>query len=110
MSKLTYDDFTRMGRQDCGEALDVDNHYEAWYRLGKPRGEGAAEKVVRVALGNDDLLRESWLKGIDVGALVESSLDPRSAYAAWRDAWLDCATSAIARCIQDWIAGEEEDA
>jgi hypothetical protein len=110
MSKLTYGDFTKTGWQDCGNVLDVDSHYEAWRRLGKLRGEGAAKKVVREAWGDDDLVRESWLDGVDVGELVESSLDPRRAYVAWRDAWLDCATSAIARAIHSWTRREEEDA
>ena len=110
MSKLTYGDFTRTGWQDCGNVFDVDRHYEAWRGLGKPRGEGAARKVVREAWGDDDTVRESWLEGVDVGELVEGNLDPRRAYAAWRDAWQDCAMSAVRRYIQDWIDREEEDA
>jgi hypothetical protein len=106
-SKLTYGDFTRTGWQDCGNVFDVDEHHEAWLRLGKPRGEGAAKKVVREVWGDDDDARAAWLEQQDVGELVEDGLEPRQAYVAWRDAWQDCATSAVKHAMKDWIEREE---
>jgi hypothetical protein len=107
-SKLTYGDFTKTGWQDCRNVFDVSDHHEAWLRLGKPRGEGAAKKVVRAAWGNDDDARETWLSQADVGEIVEDGLEPRRAYAAWRDAWQDCATSAVKAKLKEWIEREEE--
>lgn len=106
--KLTYGDFTRTGWQDCGNVFDVDSHYEAWVKLGKPRFEGAARKVVHTAWGNDDEAREAWLEQADIDEMVEDGLEPRRAYEAWRDAWQDCATSAVKADIKEWIAREEE--
>ena len=108
--KLTYGDFTRTGWQDCGNAFEPRDHYEAWRRLGKPCGEAAAKKVVREAWGDDDEAREAWLEQQDVGEMIEDGLEPRRAYAAWRDAWQDCATSAVRRDMEEWIAREVEDA
>jgi hypothetical protein len=108
MSKLTYNDFMKTGWQDCGNAFDVGAHCDAWRRLGKPRGADAAKKVMREAWGDDDAARETWLDQADVGEMIEDELEPRRAYAAWRDAWQDCATSAMKRHIQDWIALDEE--
>lgn len=108
-SKLTYGDFTRTGWQDCGNVFDPSDHYEAWRRLGKPRGADAPKKVVREAWGDDDEAREVWLGQADVGEMVEDGLEPRRAYEAWRDAWQDCATSAVKADIKEWIEREEED-
>jgi hypothetical protein len=105
--KLTYGDFTRTGWQDCGNVFDVDTHHEAWVRLGKPHGLAAAARVVREAWGDDDEAREAWLEQADVDEIVEDGLEPRRAYAAWRDAWQDCATSAVKERIREWIASEE---
>jgi hypothetical protein len=110
MSKLTYGDFTRTGWQDCDNVFDVNTHHDAWRRLGKPRGQGAAKKVVREAWGDDDDAREVWLEQADIGEMVEDGIDPRLAYAAWRDAWQDCAESAVKALLKDWIAYEEESA
>jgi len=108
-SKLTYGDFTRTGWQDCRNVFDTDSHNDAWIRLGKPRGEGAAKKVVREAWGDDEEMREMWLDQQDVGEMIEDGLEPRRAYAAWRDAWQDCATSVVKKEIEEWIEREEED-
>jgi hypothetical protein len=105
--KLTYGDFTRTGWQDCDNVFDVDSHYDAWVSLGKPRNEGTAKKVVQEAWGDDDEARKAWLDQNDVGEMVEDGLEPRRAYIAWRDAWQDCATSAVKSYIQDWIARSE---
>ncbi len=107
--KLNYGDFTKTGWQDCGNVFNVSDHYEAWRRLGKPRGASAARQVVREAWGNDDEAREAWLEQADVGEMVEDGLDPRTAYASWRDAWQDCATSAVTADLKEWIRREEED-
>jgi len=109
MSKLTYSDFTRTGWQDCSNVFDIDGHHDAWRRLGKPRGAAAARAVVRTAWGDDDGVYESWLEGVDVDEVVESGLELRRAYAAWRDAWQDCAESAMKAYIKEWIKHEEED-
>jgi len=106
--KLTYGDFTRTGWQDCGNVFDVDDHYDAWLSLGKPQGADAARKVVREAWGDDDEAREAWLEQADVGEIVEDGLEPRRAYEAWRDAWQDCAESAVKADIKEWIAREED--
>jgi hypothetical protein len=106
--KLTYGDFTRTGWQDCGNTFDPRDHREAWRRLGKPRGASAARAVVREAWGDDDEAREDWLSQADVGDIVEDGLDPRLAYKAWRDAWQDCAESAVKRDLEEWIEGDEE--
>lgn len=105
--KLAYATFTKTGWQDCGNVFDGSDHREAWVRLGKPRGADAAKKVVREAWGDDDAAREAWLDQADVGEMVEDGLDPRRAYAAWRDAWQDCAASAVKSRLQDWITHEE---
>lgn len=107
-SKLTYGDFTRTGWQDCSNVFDVSEHHEAWLSLGKPRGPSAAKKVVREAWGDDDDAREAWLEQADVGDMIEDGLDPRAAYAAWRDAWQDCAESTVKAKLKDWIAREED--
>ena len=107
--KLTYGDFTRTGWQDCGNVFDPRDHREAWRRLGKPRGEAVAKRVVKEAWGDDDASRQDWLRQADVGDIVADGLDPRKAYAAWRDAWQDCATSAVKRYLKEWIAEDEED-
>lgn len=110
MSKLTYGDFTRTGWQDCGNVFDVSTHRDAWERLGRPRGDAAAKKVVREAWGDDADMRAEWLAQADVDEIVEDGLDPRRAYEAWRDAWQDCAASAVRARIKEWIARDEEDA
>jgi hypothetical protein len=106
MSKLTYGDFTRTGYQDCGNVFDVSDHYDAWRRLGKPRGAGVPAKVVREAWDDD---YKHWLSQADVGEIVEAGLDPRTAYESWRDAWQDCAETAVKNRLKEWIAREEED-
>ena len=107
--KLNYGDFTRTGWQDCGNVFDVSDHHDAWRRLGKPRGVDAAKKIVREAWGDDDGAREAWLEQADVGEIVEDGLDPRKAYESWRDAWQDCATSAVKAALRAWIEQEEEE-
>ena len=108
--KLTYGDFTRTGWQDCGNVFDVNEHYDAWIQIGKPHGDAAAKKVVRQAWGDDEDAREAWLDQADVGEMVKDDLDPRKAYEAWRDAWQDCATSAVKAELKMWIAREEDHA
>lgn len=108
--KLNYGDFTRTGWQDCGNVFDTSEHRQAWARLGKPRGATAARRVVREAWGDDADAREAWLGQADVDEIIEDGLEPRRAYEAWRDAWQDCATSAVKERIEEWIEREEEDA
>jgi hypothetical protein len=108
-SKLTYGDFTRSGYQDCANVFDTSAHYDAWRHLGKPRGAGAATKVVREAWGDDESMYEQWLEQADVGEILQDGLELRSAYKAWRDAWQDCAESAVKSDLKEWIARDEED-
>lgn len=108
MSKLNYGDFTRTGYQDCANVFDTGDHLDAWRRLGKPRGADAARKVVREAWGDDDVARETWLEQADVGEMIEDGLEPRRAYAAWRDAWQSCATSSVKAAMKAWIVREGE--
>src|SRR5271168_2774507 len=93
--KLNYGDFSRTGWQDCGNVFDPRDHYEAWRRLGKPRGAGAAIKVVRETWGSDEDQYEQWLSQADVNDIVGDGLELRAAYKAWRDAWQGCAESAV---------------
>src|SRR5271154_3047901 len=93
--KLNYGDFTRTGWQDCGNVFAVRDHYEAWRSLGKPRGSRVARNVVREAWGDDAERYEQWLGQADVGDIVQAGLDLRDAYKAWRDAWQDCAETAV---------------
>ena len=106
MSKLTYGDFTRTGYQDCANVFDTSDHLEAWRKLGKPRGADAARKVVREAWGDDDAAREAWLEQADVGEMIEAGLEPRRAYAAWRDAWQSCAESTVKAAMKAWVVRE----
>lgn len=105
--KLTYGDFTKTGWQDCGNTFDPRDHREAWRRLGKPRGANAARQVVREAWGADDDVYKDWLTQQDVGDIVGDGLDLHQAYKAWRDAYQDCAESAVKADLKDWIEAEE---
>jgi hypothetical protein len=107
--KLTYDDFTRTGWQDCRNVFDVSDHHEAWLRLGKPRGASAARDVVREAWGDDFDQYEQWYAQADVGEILADGLELRTTYKAWRNAWQDCAESAVKKELKDWIARTEED-
>jgi hypothetical protein len=106
--KLTYGDFTKTGWQDCGNVFEPRDHREAWRRLGKPRGANAARAVVREAWGDDDEAQKDWLGQQDVGEIIEDGLDPVRAYKAWRDAWQDCAESAVKSDMKEWIREEDE--
>lgn len=106
--KLTYGDFARTGYQDCGNAWDANNHNDAWWRLGKPRGNGTAKKVVREAWGDDAAQYEQWLEQADVDEIIGDGLELRAAYKAWRDAWQSCAESAVKSAMKIWIDDEEE--
>jgi hypothetical protein len=108
MSKLTYDNFTQTGYQDCGNVFDVSDHREAWLRLGKPRGSSAARNVVRAAWGDDAEMYEDWLSQADVDEILQDGLELRTAYKAWRNAWQECAESAVKKELKAWIAREEE--
>jgi hypothetical protein len=105
--KLLYSDFTKTGWQDCGNTFEPRDHYEAWRSLGKPRGANVARAVVREAWGDDDDARADWLKQADIGDIVADGLDPRRAYQEWRNAWQDCATSAVKRYMEEWIEEDE---
>jgi len=107
--KLTYDDFTRTGWQDCGNAFEPHDHRDAWERLGKPQGRGAARAVVREAWGDDGEARAAWLSQAEVGEIARDGLDPQRAYETWRNAWQDCAESAVKNRIPKWLGIEEED-
>lgn len=100
--KLTYDNFTRTGYQDCGNTFDSNEHHDAWRRLGKPHGAGAAAKVVREVWGDDDEAYEAWISQEDVGEILEDGLELRLAYRAWRDAWQDCARTAVNNRLKEW--------
>ena len=109
MSKLTYANFTQTGYQDCGNTLSFDELHEAWRRLGKPRsGASVARNVVRAAWGDDAEGYDQWLKQADVDEIVADGLDLRTAYKCWRDAWQECATSAVTAELKKWIAHDEE--
>lgn len=108
MSKLTYDNFIRTGYQDCGNVFSVDEHRDAWERLGKPRGASAARNVVRAAWGDDAEGYDAWLAQADIDELVADGLEPRTAYKVWRDAWQDCAESAVKAELKKWIAQEDD--
>lgn len=110
MSRLTYGDFTKTGYQDCGNVFNVSDHYDAWRRLGKPRGTGAAAKVVREAWGDDAAMYEDWLNQVDVDEILQDGLELQQTYQTWRDAWQDCAESAVKNRLKGWIAIDEEDA
>lgn len=99
-------EFNEDGTARLFDAFDPQEHHEAWIRLGRPRGPAAAMRVVREAWGDDPAARDVWLEQQDVGEMVEDGLDPRRAYAAWRDAWQDCAASAVKRAIEDYWAPE----
>jgi hypothetical protein len=107
--KLNYGDFSRTGYQDCANVFDTSDHHEAWRRLGKPRGAGAAIKIVREAWGDDEDQYAQWLKQADVDDIVGDGLELRAAYKAWRDAWQGCAESTVKADMKAWIAREEED-
>ena len=107
--KLNYDDFARTGYQDCGNTFDVRDHHDAWRRLGKPRsGASVARKVVLAAWGDDTDVYEDWLSQNDVDEMIQDGLEPRSAYKMWRNAWQDCAESAVKNRLKEWIARDEE--
>jgi hypothetical protein len=106
--KLTYGDFTRTGYQDCANVFDVSEHHDAWLRLGKPRGASAARNVVRAAWGDDTEAYDAWVGQADVGEIIEDGLDLRTVYKAWRNAWQDCAESAVKAELKTWI--ERDDA
>jgi hypothetical protein len=108
-SKLTYGDFSRTGYQDCGNAFDTSDHHDAWARLGKPRGASAASSVVRAAWGDDADQYAQWLEQADVDDIIGDGLELRTAYKAWRDAWQECAESAVKAALKKWIAHEDED-
>jgi hypothetical protein len=108
--KLNYGDFSRTGWQDCANVFDTSDHRDAWDRLGKPHGAGAAAKVVREAWGDDEDHYAQWLDQTDVDEIVKDGLELRAAYRAWRDAWQGCAESTVKADIKEWIAREEEDA
>jgi hypothetical protein len=108
--KLTYADFTRTGYQDCANVFDVSDHREAWLRLGKPRGASAARDVVRAAWGDDADQYEQWIEQADVDEILADGLELRAAYKAWRDAWQNCAESAVKADTKEWLAQDEEDA
>jgi hypothetical protein len=106
--KLLYSDFTRTGYQDCGNVFNVNEHHEAWIRLGKPRsGASVARNVVRAAWGDDSEAYEAWIGQQDVGEILEDGLDLRTTYKAWRDAWQDCAESAVKAELKKWIERDE---
>ena len=107
--KLNYGDFTRTGWQDCGNVYDVNEHRDAWESLGRPRDVGAARRVVKEAWGGDDDAYEAWIGQQDVGEMVQDDLDPRKAYRAWRDAWQECAESAVKASMRRWLDLEEDD-
>jgi hypothetical protein len=109
MSKLTYGDFTRTGYQDCGNVFDVSEHHDAWRRIGKPTGASAARNVVRAAWGDDTEAYEAWVSQADVGEIIEDGLDLRTVYKAWRNAWQDCAESAVKAKLKMWIARDDAD-
>ena len=106
--KLNYGDFSRTGYQDCANVFDTSDHHDAWRRLGKPHGVGAAAKVVREAWGDDEGQYEQWLEQADVDEILEDGLELRAAYRAWRDAWQSCAESAVKADMKDWIAQKED--
>jgi hypothetical protein len=108
--KLTYDDFTRTGWQDCRNVFDVSDHHEAWLRLGTPRGASASRDVVRAAWGDDADQYEQWIDQADVDEILADGLELRAAYKAWRDAWQSCAESAVKADMKEWLAQDEEDA
>ena len=108
MSKLNYGDFSRTGYQDCGNVFDTSDHHDAWRRLGKPRGNGVAAKVVREAWGADADQYEQWLSQADVDEIIGDGLELRAAYKAWRDAWQSCAESAVKAAMKRWIEEEVE--
>jgi hypothetical protein len=108
MSKLTYGDFQRTGWQDCRNVFDTSDHHDAWRRLGKPRGNGAAAKVVHEAWGDDEEHYGQWLKQADIDGILQDGLDLRPAYKAWRDAWQGCAESAVKADLKDWISEDAE--
>jgi hypothetical protein len=109
VSKLTYGDFTRTGWQDCGNTFDPREQREAWRRLGKPRGAGAARTVVLEAWGNDGEVYEDWARQQDVDDIIADGLDIKRAYRAWRDAWQSCAESAVKDDLPGWIEEDERD-
>jgi hypothetical protein len=107
--KLNYGDFSRTGYQDCSNVFDIHDHYDAWERLGKPRGAGAASKVVREAWGDDTEAFKGWLEQADVDEILAEGLELREAYKAWRDAWQSCAASAVKADMKQWIEQDKED-
>lgn len=107
--KLNYGDFSRTGYQDCGNVFNTSEHHDAWRRLGKPRGASTARSVVRAAWGDDAEAYEAWLSQADVDEIIGDGLELRAAYKAWRDAWQDCAESAVKTELKKWIERDEED-
>ena len=105
--KKTYADFVLTGYQDCANMFDTSDHRRAWERLGKPRGNGAATKVVREAWEEEDSYAQ-WLKNADVDEILQDGLELRAAYKAWRDAWQSCAESAVRGDMKQWIEDEDE--